>query len=192
MSCWGFLNSDVMVEFSVHQFQPSSYWVVSSSLDVMVCAITLLEHTMPCLVSVPGRPALFWGEMEWAMDLGEGETGQKGGRRNCSWHVIYERRIKEKRISPAQWLPCSLSENHLNPSFTDKHTCMLRAFKTGVILHQNCTLHCLILLPLFTTRNRDHSSFPWLAPLLLGVLLLFSPSSSGCHVSITVSFYLLK
>lgn len=80
MSSWVLLNSDVMVETSGHHFQPSSYWVASSSLEGMVCAITLLlEHTMPCVVDIAGRPVLFWGEMEWGMDLGEGETGEGGG-----------------------------------------------------------------------------------------------------------------
>lgn len=48
---------------------------------------------MPWLVDVPGRPA--FSEGRWR----EGSGGQgwgRGGRGNCSWNVVYERRINKK------------------------------------------------------------------------------------------------
>jgi hypothetical protein len=53
------------------------------------------------LVDIPGRPAIFlrkkekrwiWGRRE----IGWGATGRSGERGNCSWDVLYKRRIKKR------------------------------------------------------------------------------------------------
>lgn len=30
-------------------------------------------------------------------------TGRSGGRENCVWNIMYERRIKEKRVEHCDW-----------------------------------------------------------------------------------------
>ena len=51
------------------------------------------------LVDVPGKPALFWGDVKGSRSReirsGARKTG-KGKEGNCIWDVIYERRRNKK------------------------------------------------------------------------------------------------
>lgn len=64
----------------------SSYWVVSSSLDVTLCAFWLMS-----------QGGLFFSEGRVDLVEWEQKTGRRGGRENCDWDVIHERRNKKER-----------------------------------------------------------------------------------------------
>jgi hypothetical protein len=51
---------------------------------------------MPYFLDVPGRPALFCGDMKGVWIHGKEETVRRGRRRNCSQDVIFESRINKK------------------------------------------------------------------------------------------------
>lgn len=54
--------------------------------------LVLLHLHMPCLVDIPGKPVLFWREMEKKWIRGRGRQqrerlGGKGGRGNCRCNI---------------------------------------------------------------------------------------------------------
>jgi hypothetical protein len=56
-----------------------SYYITWASLSMKGGAIVLLQLDMPCLVYIPGRPAIFWREMEEEWIWGEGEEVRETG-----------------------------------------------------------------------------------------------------------------
>lgn len=62
--------------------------------------LDLLLFVIPSAVDIPWEACSFINENGGGMDMGEkggrGRGGKSGGRRNCSWNVLCERRIERK------------------------------------------------------------------------------------------------
>jgi hypothetical protein len=101
-----------------------------------------------CVVGNPGRPALFI-DGKWCGSGGEGMCGGRR-RRNCSWCIIYERRIKQADRQTEHASPLSYLTSHRSgkgtstPGITDlqsSRSCLLIPCTTAV---STVTVYCLL------------------------------------------------